>query len=109
DHHTVFLSSSLHAFLAVRAGLRVFRYQPGFMHQKVLLVDDDITAIGSLNFDSRSFRLNFEVAALNVDCAFAAEVEAMLASDFAHAREVGDREYAEAPLARKVLMHVARL
>ncbi|MBN8726108.1 MAG: cardiolipin synthase [Xanthomonadales bacterium] len=109
DHHTVFLSSSLHAFLAVRAGLRVFRYLPGFMHQKVLLVDDDVAVVGSMNFDSRSFRLNFEAAALNVDRGFAAEVAAMLARDFANAREVGDHEYADAPFARKVLMHVARL
>ncbi|NCT67930.1 MAG: cardiolipin synthase [Rhodanobacteraceae bacterium] len=109
DHRTVFLSSTLHAHEAVRAGIRVFRYQPGFMHQKVLLVDDDTAAVGSMNLDSRSFRLNFEVAALNVDRAFAAEVEAMLRADFASAVEIDEREYRAAPYRRRVAMHVARL
>ena len=67
----------------LRAGIRMFRYQPGFLHQKALLIDDDSAAIGSMNLDSRSFRLNFEVNALVVDGAFAAEVASMLEADFA--------------------------
>lgn len=109
DHRVVFLSSTLHAHDAIGAGIRVFRYQPGFMHQKVLLVDDDIAAVGSMNFDSRSLRLNFEIGALNVDRAFAQDVAAMLAADFAQSREVDLSEYRDAPLRRRVLMHVARL
>lgn len=109
DHRTVFLASTLHAYNAVRAGIGMFRYQPGFLHQKALLIDRDTAAIGSLNLDSRSFRLNFEVAALTVDQGFAAEVAAMLSADFARARAVDEREYREAPFLRRVAMHVARL
>jgi cardiolipin synthase len=67
DHRIVYAASSLYAFEAVRAGVRVFRYQPGFLHQKVVLVDNEISAIGSANLDNRSFRLNFEVMLLTVD------------------------------------------
>ncbi len=109
DHRTVFLSSTLHAYEAIRAGIRVFRYQPGFVHQKVMLVDDDTASIGSMNLDSRSFRLNFEIGALNVDRAFAAEVEAMLLADFANAIEIDESEYRDAPYSRRAVMHVARL
>lgn len=109
DHRTVFLASTLHASHAVRSGIRVFRYQPGFVHQKVLLIDDDTAAVGSMNVDSRSFRLNFEVMALAVDRGFAAEVEAMLATDFGQALEVTVDEYRDAPYLRRVAMHVARL
>ena len=109
DHRTVFLASTLHAHNAVRAGIRVFRYQPGFLHQKALLIDRDTAAIGSMNLDSRSFRLNFEVAAMAVDRAFAADVAAMLTADFSHARAVDEREYRDAPYLRRVAMHVARL
>jgi cardiolipin synthase len=109
DHRTVFLASTLHAHHAVRAGIRVFRYQPGFLHQKALLIDRDCAAIGSMNLDSRSFRLNFEVAALVVDPAFAAEVALMLTEDFRHAVAVDEREYRNAPYLRRVAMHVARL
>ncbi len=109
DHRTVFLSSSLHAREAVRAGIRVFRYQPGFLHQKVLLVDSDTALVGSMNLDSRSFRLNFEISALNVDRAFAGEVALMLEADFAQARELDQREYDGAGYVQRALMHVARL
>jgi cardiolipin synthase len=109
DHRTVFLASTLHAHYALRAGVRLFRYQPGFMHQKVVLVDDDCAAVGSLNLDTRSFRLNFEASALVLDRGFAAQVEAMLENDFAKSREVDAREYLDAPYLRRVAMHVARL
>ncbi|MDE2154812.1 MAG: cardiolipin synthase [Xanthomonadaceae bacterium] len=109
DHRTVFLASTLHAHHALRAGIRVFRYQPGFLHQKALLIDHDSAAIGSMNLDSRSFRLNFEVSALIVDRAFAAEVAAMLVADFARAIAIDHREYHDAPYLRRVAMHVARL
>lgn len=109
DHRVVFLSSSLHAWLALRAGVRVFRYQPGFMHQKVLLLDEDVAMVGSMNLDSRSFRLNFEISALNIDRDLAAEVEAMLQRDLAHCREIGVEEYRNAPWLRRAAMHVARL
>lgn len=109
DHHTVFLASGLYAHDAVRAGIRVFRYQPGFIHEKVLLVDEDTASVGSMNLDNRSFRLNFEISALSVDAAFAAHVESMLVNDFAHAHEVTEAEYDKAPYLRRLAMHVARL
>ncbi|MFK2878671.1 cardiolipin synthase [Rhodanobacter hydrolyticus] len=109
DHHTVFLASTMHAYYAVRAGVRLFRYQPGFMHQKVVLVDDDCASVGSLNLDSRSFRLNFEANALVLDRDFAQQVEGMLERDFAQSREVDAREYLDASYLRRVAMHVARL
>ena len=109
DHRTVFLASTLHAYHAVRTGIRMFRYQPGFLHQKALLIDHDSAAIGSMNLDSRSFRLNFEVSALVVDAAFAGEVETMLTTDFSHAHAIDEREYLDAPYLRRVAMHVARL
>ncbi len=109
DHRTVFLASTLHAHHAVRAGIGIFRYQPGFLHQKALLIDHDCAAIGSMNLDSRSFRLNFEVGALVVDVEFAGEVEAMLSADFSRAVAIDEREYLDAPYLRRVAMHVARL
>ncbi|HXP01844.1 MAG TPA: phospholipase D-like domain-containing protein, partial [Luteibacter sp.] len=90
-------------------GIRMFRYQPGFVHQKVMLVDDDTAVVGSMNLDNRSFRLNFEIAALNVDDAFATEVEAMLETDFTNSDEVNPNDYRRLPYFRRVALHVARL
>lgn len=68
----------------VRTGVKVLLYQ-GVMHQKAFLVDDRLAGVGSANMDSRSLHINFEVTALVVDKAFAAEVERMLLDDFASA------------------------
>ncbi len=46
----------------VAAGIRVFEYGPRMLHAKSLIVDEDISFIGSANFDNRSFYLNFEVS-----------------------------------------------
>ena len=41
--------------------MKVYRYQKGLMHQKVMLIDDCYCTIGTANFDNRSFRLNFKI------------------------------------------------
>ncbi|MFM0474479.1 MULTISPECIES: cardiolipin synthase [Paraburkholderia] len=109
DHVVVFEASKLYAYDSLRAGIRIFRYQPGFLHQKVVLIDSVAAAVGSANLDNRSFRLNFEIMVMTVDRDFAKEVEAMLLADFAESREIDRNEYRHASALRRVLMHVARL
>ena len=109
DHYVVFEASKLYAYDSVNAGIRIFRYRPGFLHQKVVLIDTVAAAIGSANLDNRSFRLNFEIMVLTVDRGFATEVEAMLTRDFAESYEIDRNEYRQAPAFRRVTMHVARL
>jgi cardiolipin synthase len=47
-----------------KTGVRIYLYGPRMLHAKALLVDDGFAVIGSANFDSRSFRLNFELSVL---------------------------------------------
>jgi cardiolipin synthase len=49
----------------LKAGIRIYEYQPTMMHCKVLVIDGLWSSVGSANFDDRSFRLNDE-ANLNV-------------------------------------------
>ncbi|MGV8916854.1 MAG: cardiolipin synthase [Pseudomonas sp.] len=109
DHYVVYAASSLYAFEAVRAGVRIFRYEPGFLHQKVVLVDSEISAIGSANMDNRSFRLNFELMLLTVDVDFARQVEDMLNADFALAREISSEDRKETHRLQQLGMRIARL
>lgn len=55
--------------------MKIFRYQRGFLHQKVMLIDDRLAAVGTANLDNRSFRLNFEITAFSPDPGFVDEVE----------------------------------
>ena len=63
-------------------GISFLQYQQGFMHQKVMLIDDNLSYIGSANLDNRSLRINFELNAL-IECEeMATKVETMLLHDF---------------------------
>ncbi|CAG8869223.1 Major cardiolipin synthase ClsA [Pseudomonas fluorescens] len=109
DHRIVYAASSLFAFEAVRAGVRMFRYGPGFMHQKVVLIDGEVSAIGSANLDNRSFRLNFEIMLLTVDRDFADQVEAMLLHDFDQSKEITHEDTRDTHRLQQLGMRVARL
>ncbi|UDG83065.1 cardiolipin synthase [Candidatus Vallotia lariciata] len=109
DHIVVFEASRLYAHDMVHAGIQIFRYRPGFLHQKVILIDSVAAAVGSANLDNRSFRLNFEIMLLIVNSTFALEVSAMLEVDFALSDPVQANEYQQTPAWRRMAMHVARL
>lgn len=69
-------------------GAKIYFYEKGFMHQKVMLIDDSFSMVGTVNFDNRSFRLNFEVTGIVADKDFASQVEAMLLEDLQNSTEV---------------------
>ncbi|MEH6590142.1 MAG: cardiolipin synthase [Halioglobus sp.] len=91
------------------AGVKVYRYKNGFMHQKVLLMDNIIGGVGTANFDNRSFRLNFEITLLVHNEEFAAKVEHMLEQDLGHSRQVTRAEIDNKPFWFPIAMGVARL
>ena len=92
-----------------KAGIKFYHYLPGFMHQKVLLIDKDITAIGTANFGNRSFRLNFELTMLIAGKDIAKDVETMLRSDFAQSKLLNAADYEVLPFLSKLLIQLARL
>ncbi|TGD74018.1 cardiolipin synthase [Mangrovimicrobium sediminis] len=93
----------------IPAGVGIYRYQGGFMHQKVLLMDDSLAGVGTANFDNRSFRLNFEITLLVEDADFAAQVADMLETDFARSHRVGPADFANRPMWFTLGMATARL
>lgn len=86
DHMLVWLASYAHADQMVAHGIKIHRYEGGFLHQKVILIDDQIAGVGTVNFDYRSFNINFEVTLWFTHPAMIANVEAMLATDFESSR-----------------------
>ncbi|MGB1311496.1 MAG: cardiolipin synthase [Leucothrix sp.] len=93
----------------LKAGVKILRYQKGFLHQKVFLVDDYLAAVGTANMDNRSFRLNFEITALVDDKTFASDVETMLLHDFADANQMLIEEVEAKPLWFSILSRAAYL
>jgi cardiolipin synthase len=69
-------------------GVRFFRYDGGFLHQKVMLIDDDLATVGTANLDNRSMRLNFEHTIVMADTGMARQVETMLTADLEQSTEL---------------------
>jgi len=65
----------------LRAGVRIFEYQPRFLHAKVLLCDDWVS-IGSSNVDRWNLRWNLEGNQEVEDSNFADKVQTLLKNDF---------------------------
>ncbi len=97
DNRLVHNAARVYLSELARLGARVFYYEEGFMHQKVVLLDHSLAMVGTVNFDNRSFRLNFEITGVVADRDFAREVEGMLEQDFTRATELGEFDLARRP------------
>ncbi|MGJ8633986.1 MAG: cardiolipin synthase [Luteolibacter sp.] len=109
DHILVWLSTYTYYQDAIPFGVKLFRYQPGFLHQKVMLVDDRLASVGTANLDNRSFRLNFEVTAFVCDSSFINQIRKMLVTDFQDSREVSMKEFTSKPILFRAACRAARL
>lgn len=63
DHPFVYRATEYYAKYLVNNGVKVYKYDNGFIHAKTMVSDKNICSVGSANMDYRSFRLNFEVNA----------------------------------------------
>jgi cardiolipin synthase len=109
DHLAVYLAAFSYFDEVERTGVKFFRYTDGFLHQKALLIDDQAAAVGTANFDNRSFRLNFEITAVIAESAFVTDVEKMFEADFARSRQMRSGELEEKSFWFKLGVKLARL
>ena len=109
DKRTVWYAAFAYVREAQDAGVKFYRYQKGFLHQKVMLVDQDLTVVGTANLDNRSFRLNFELSILVHDPEFTIQVEKMLLKDFSDCRFMTKKEASEHSFPVRIAIAGARL
>jgi cardiolipin synthase len=79
-----------HAYFehVLRAGVRVYEYDAGFLHAKTVTVDDEVAVIGTCNWDVRSLILHDEVVSVFHDAGIAKTYAAQYQVDLEHAHEV---------------------
>lgn len=89
-------SLAAYAFIGplLESGVQIYRYGAGFLHGKTWLIDDLASAVGTVNLDNRSFRLNFEITAWVLDPEFAGRMEQMFTADFERSRPMTETELA---------------
>ena len=74
------------------AGIRLYEYQPGILHSKSVLIDDDLSIVGSANIDVRSFKLNFEAGCLARSKPLARHLLDLFSRDLKQSREVTEED-----------------
>lgn len=84
------------------AGVRIFEYQPRFLHAKILLCDTWLS-IGSSNIDRWNFSWNLEANQEVEDHGLAEQVAALFEADFTQSREVLAGEWRQRPWYRRIL------
>ncbi|EGW40155.1 phospholipase D family protein [Desulfosporosinus sp. OT] len=109
DHKITYWASHSYVEELLELGVRIYRYQKGILHAKVLILDSKIGVVGSTNFDIRSFSLNFEISAFIYDCQFALRLEQDFHQDLADSNEILLEEYKKRPLVNRVKESSARL
>ena len=87
DHPTLRQASRRHYAQLLKQGVRIFEYQPTFIHTKLAICDDWIS-VGSTNFDHWNLRWNLDANQEVQDAAFVIQVLAMLDADFAASVEL---------------------
>lgn len=109
DAWIVMIASQIYIKKLIQHGVKVYRYNTGFLHEKVVLVDNRFAVIGSANFDFRSMFINFEITVVAKEERFIDEVEAMLIEDFTKSEEIQLSEFGHESLLKKISTRAANL
>jgi cardiolipin synthase A/B len=85
----------------LKAGAKIFEYEPTMLHAKVLVIDAKWTVVGSTNFDHRSFGINDEVNLASFDETLAARLQEDFRSDLRESRRITYRKWYRRPLTER--------
>ena len=93
----------------METGIKIYMYQKGFLHSKLIVCDDCLSSVGSTNMDFRSFEHNFEANAFMYDRTSALKLKEIFLSDQKDAKLLHLKEWRMRPWSQKVKESVIRL
>nr|WP_202049357.1 cardiolipin synthase [Bacillus glycinifermentans] len=93
DHPFVYWATLSYIGELLKAGASVFIYDNGFIHAKTIVVDEEISSVGTANIDMRSFKLNFEVNAFLYDEEIARNLVLSFVNDLQVSKELTYEDY----------------
>lgn len=93
----------------LKAGIKVYLYQPGMLHSKVMIIDDSFVTTGSVNFDFRSFENNFEGNVLIYDKELNRQMKDYFFEDLNFSKKITLSYWRKRPRFKRSLESVLRL
>lgn len=109
DHIFVYWATYSYVGELIRAGAKVYIYQNGFLHTKMIVIDDEASTVGTANIDVRSFKLNFEVNAFIYDRETSHQLAELFEEDMKLSTEMTREIYEERTIMIKFKESLARL
>nr|WP_221898804.1 cardiolipin synthase [Robiginitalea sp. SC105] len=101
------IRSYFHRFL--KSGIRIYLYPKGFLHSKVITVDDRIATVGTANMDNRSFQHNYEVNAVLYDPEIAISLKEDFLSDSRQSLQLDYESFRQRPWLHQLAEGAARV
>lgn len=93
----------------LKAGIKIYLYQPGMLHAKAMIIDDSLVTAGSTNFDFRSFENNFECNLLIYDREINEKMREIFFDDLKRCKKMNLEEWRRRPLTQRLLESLLRL
>lgn len=93
----------------LEAGVKIFKYNKGFVHAKTLVCDEEILVVGTANLDIRSFELNFEINAITYDAKTAKQLANQFNEDLKESEQIKLSTWNKRPVYIKFTEKVLRL
>ncbi len=108
DKKMVYMIGKSYYKQLLEAGIKIYEYQPGFVHSKVFIADDKVCTVGSINIDYRSLYLSFENGVYLYGSNKISEVKEDFDYALSKSKQV-DMEYATFGVVENVIISVIRL
>lgn len=109
DSHLLDNASASYISECLRAGIKIYFYEAGMLHSKLIIIDDDFVTVGSTNFDFRSFEHNFEGNLFFYSYDFNSKMREIFKADLANSSRVLPEQWRRRPLLRRALESIERL
>ncbi|AMA61995.1 MAG: cardiolipin synthase [Kurthia gibsonii] len=109
DHIFVYWATYYYVGLLIEAGAKVYVYENGFLHTKMVVIDDEAASVGTANIDSRSFKLNFEANAFIYDTDVAHQLAELFERDILYSSELTPEKYKNRSTIIKLKESISRL
>ncbi|MFJ8246674.1 cardiolipin synthase [Peribacillus asahii] len=93
DHILVKEASYRYFRVLEKEGATILQFHRGFYHAKVMLIDDQISDIGTSNFDKRSLFLNSEINALLFDSISIEQTKKYVEVDITESAPINEKAY----------------
>lgn len=89
-------------------GIKVYKYD-GFLHAKSLVIDEEVSSIGTTNFDVRSFALNYEINAFIYDTNIGVKNAKIFEEDLKYCVEITKEDFKKMSRLKKLVCAIVRL